>query len=92
MGSQQTQVLKAIFLKSTMKSTNKGIITLSFDCEAKWGMADLDEPEWLFKLNYDAIMLTKGNTDYTYGDGTIENWSWTGTPHNSTSFGPALPQ
>ena len=43
-------------------------------------------------LNYDAIMLTKGNTDYTYGDGTIENWSWTGTPHNSTSFGPALPQ
>ena len=24
-----------------MNKTNKGIVTLSFDCEAKWGMADL---------------------------------------------------
>ena len=24
-----------------MNRTNKGIVTLSFDCEAKWGMADL---------------------------------------------------
>ena len=24
-----------------MKKSDKGIVTLSFDCEAKWGMADL---------------------------------------------------
>ena len=24
-----------------MNKSNKGIVTLSFDCEAKWGMADL---------------------------------------------------
>ena len=25
-----------------MKKSDKGIVTLSFDCEAKWGMADLN--------------------------------------------------
>ena len=28
-----------------MKKSDKGIVTLSFDCEAKWGMADLNL-EW----------------------------------------------
>lgn len=38
-----------------MNISNKGIITLSFDCEAKWGMADRD-PKWLFKLTNDDVM------------------------------------
>jgi prepilin-type N-terminal cleavage/methylation domain-containing protein len=38
----------------------------------------------------DSAMITKGSTLYTYADGTSENWTWNGTPHNSTSSGPPL--
>lgn len=41
---------------------------------------------------YDGVMLTKGATLYQYGDGSFPNWSWTGVPHASTSFGPTLPE
>jgi prepilin-type N-terminal cleavage/methylation domain-containing protein len=41
---------------------------------------------------WDAIMLTRGTTDYQYADGDSPGWSWTGDPHASTSFGPGLPQ
>ncbi len=33
--------------------------------------------------------VTKGTTDYTYGDGNSTNWAWVGTPNNSHSFGPS---
>lgn len=41
---------------------------------------------------WDSIMLTKGTGTYSYGDGDSAGWSWTGTAHNSPSFGPAILQ
>lgn len=40
-------------------------------------------------LRVDSVMVTSGNTLYTYGDGSSPGWSWDGTPNSSTSFGPA---
>lgn len=37
----------------------------------------------------DAFMITKTDTATSYGDGSSPNWSWNGTPNNSTSTGPA---
>ena len=39
---------------------------------------------------WDSIMLTAGSNTYNYADGSSANWIWNGTPHNSTSTGPAL--
>lgn len=39
---------------------------------------------------YDSFMVTEGSTVYNYGDGASTNWIWTGTPHDSSSTGPAL--
>lgn len=41
---------------------------------------------------YDDMMITEGSTIYRYGDGNSEGWFWNGTPHNSTSTGPGVPQ
>lgn len=41
-------------------------------------------------FDVDACMLTAGSTLHTYADGDSPNWSWSGTPHASTSSGPAL--
>ena len=41
-------------------------------------------------LDGDAAMLTEGNTLITYADGTSTDWAWNGTPHTSSSTGPAL--
>jgi prepilin-type N-terminal cleavage/methylation domain-containing protein len=40
-------------------------------------------------LDGTALMLTRGDELYSYGDGSSPGWSWDGTPNNSTSFGPA---
>jgi prepilin-type N-terminal cleavage/methylation domain-containing protein len=37
----------------------------------------------------DGAMLTEGSTRYDYADGSSLNWTWDGTPHSSTSSGPA---
>ncbi len=37
-------------------------------------------------------MIVKGSVQYAFNDGSAPNWSWVGTPNNSASFGPALPQ
>lgn len=47
--------LKDIFLVSMNNNLNKGTVTLSFDCEAKWGMADKNY-DWLDLLNQKNIM------------------------------------
>ncbi len=39
---------------------------------------------------YDSIILTEGETAYTYADGDSQNWVWNGTAHSSTSTGAAL--
>jgi len=39
---------------------------------------------------FDGIMLTSGNTVYTYADGSSPNWIWTGAVNNSNSTGPPL--
>ena len=39
---------------------------------------------------YDNIMITEGATQRTYADGTSQNWTWNGVPHNSTSTGIPL--
>lgn len=41
-------------------------------------------------LDVDSCMLTTGSTLHTYADGDSPGWSWNGTPHASTSTGPAL--
>lgn len=38
----------------------------------------------------DDVMFTQGGTAYDYADGNNTNWTWTGTPHASTSTGPIL--
>jgi prepilin-type N-terminal cleavage/methylation domain-containing protein len=38
----------------------------------------------------DSVMLTASSSAATYADGTSTDWVWNGTPHNSTSTGPAL--
>lgn len=38
----------------------------------------------------DDVMFTQGATTYDYADGNNQNWTWTGTPHASTSTGPIL--
>ena len=38
----------------------------------------------------DSIMLTKGNTLYSFADGNSENWVWNGTQNFSTSTGSPL--
>ena len=40
-------------------------------------------------VDVDACMLTEGSALYDYADGSSPNWSWDGTPNNSTSTGPA---
>ena len=37
----------------------------------------------------DDVMVTKGTTDYAFADGATTDWVWNGTPHLSTSTGPA---
>jgi prepilin-type N-terminal cleavage/methylation domain-containing protein len=39
------------------------------------------------RVDMDAVMLTAGSPVVTYGDGSTANWTWTGTPHASTSTG-----
>lgn len=41
-------------------------------------------------IDGDAFMLTKGTTLHPYADGDSPGWIWNGTPHASTSTGPAL--
>lgn len=43
-------------------------------------------------LYIDAVMITENSEVYAYGDGSLANWSWTGTPNASMSFGPAIAQ
>lgn len=38
------------------------------------------------------IMVTRGSTLYSYGDGNTSGWFWNGTAGASTSTGPALAQ
>ncbi|MFZ2835792.1 MAG: prepilin-type N-terminal cleavage/methylation domain-containing protein [Candidatus Saccharimonadales bacterium] len=38
----------------------------------------------------DDVMVTKGATSSNYADGSTPNWIWGGSPHNSTSTGPAV--
>lgn len=40
----------------------------------------------------DAAMYTAGPNTYSYGDGDSPGWFWNGTPHSSTSTGPAIAQ
>jgi prepilin-type N-terminal cleavage/methylation domain-containing protein len=43
----------------------------------------------------DEVMITKNGSEtiqYGFGGGDSLNWSWTGAPNNSASFGPAVPQ
>lgn len=42
-------------------------------------------------IDIDGLILTSGTTQYTYADGSSENWAWTGSPHASTSLGVPLP-
>jgi prepilin-type N-terminal cleavage/methylation domain-containing protein len=39
---------------------------------------------------YDGIMVTRDSVDSGYADGGSSNWAWSGTPHQSTSFGMPL--
>jgi|GEM_PF-539161 len=41
-------------------------------------------------LDTDCLLITESTSDKAYGDGASPNWGWTGTPHSSTSTGPAL--
>ena len=40
--------------------------------------------------HYDGFIVAEGTSMTTYADGTTANWAWDGTPHLSTSRGPAL--
>ncbi|MNQ09269.1 putative major pilin subunit [compost metagenome] len=40
-------------------------------------------------IRIDNLMITAGSNDYLYADGNSPNWTWTGTPNNSTSKGQA---
>ncbi len=42
--------LRDIILVNMNNNLKKGIVTISFDCEAKWGMADKDY-DWLGLLD-----------------------------------------
>jgi len=41
-------------------------------------------------VNIDEVMFTSGSNVYNYADGNSPGWSWSGTPNESTSTGPAL--
>lgn len=41
-------------------------------------------------IDVDAVMVTKGTTQYPFADGNTTNWVWDGTTNNSSSTGPAL--
>jgi prepilin-type N-terminal cleavage/methylation domain-containing protein len=41
-------------------------------------------------ITVDEVMLTKGSPLYPYADGNSVGWSWSGTPNESSSSGPAL--
>lgn len=41
-------------------------------------------------LAFDQVMVTQGTTLYTYADGNIPGWSWSGTANASSSSGYAL--
>jgi prepilin-type N-terminal cleavage/methylation domain-containing protein len=38
---------------------------------------------------FDSLMIIEGDRPLRYGDGSLPNWSWTGAPHASSSFGPS---
>lgn len=40
-------------------------------------------------LRLDGVMVQQGSSVSGYGDGSTANWIWNGTPHASTSTGPA---
>lgn len=41
-------------------------------------------------MQSDALLCVEGPNDYPFADGTSNNWVWNGTPHLSSSTGPAL--
>ena len=41
-------------------------------------------------LDVDGLFIAEGSSSYGYADGSSQNWVWNGTPHSSTSTGPAL--
>ena len=41
-------------------------------------------------LDTDCLLIAESASNKAYGDGASPNWSWSGTPQNSTSTGPAL--
>lgn len=38
----------------------------------------------------DSVMFSEGSSLYNYADGASPDWTWNGTPNNSTSTGPPL--
>ena len=37
-------------------------------------------------------MFTEGSVQYQFADGSFPGWSWDGSAHGSSSFGPAVIQ
>ena len=42
------------------------------------------------KLDFTGVMLSQGQSLYSYADGDLSGWGWSGTPNNSQSSGKPL--
>lgn len=41
-------------------------------------------------VDIDSVMVVEGSVPYVYADGSFPGWAWDGSPHTSSSFGPAI--
>jgi hypothetical protein len=39
-------------------------------------------------MDFDSLIIVNSATQYNFADGNSTDWTWTGTPNNSTSVGP----
>lgn len=53
-------------------------------------VGSVNAPTSSSQFSVDALQVVTGSSNSPYADGSSPGWAWTGSPHNSTSTGPAL--
>lgn len=72
-------------LHTTQTSTPSGVTTY-FPLTVRTGSGTWQVGD---RLDHDALMIVKSQLQLEFADGNTADWTWNGTPNNSTSTGPA---
>lgn len=57
-----------------------------------WVQTRSNSPSGSDQYYWDGLMFTEGSVQYQFADGSFPGWSWDGSAHGSSSFGPAVIQ